>query len=107
MVAFLFRCCGNRCGRYLLRNASTAHETTGAVTVPQSTFIDDLGRLAGRADRSDILLVREGLAERAREKGAMSGEHDECGGGGRGREGMGKMGIEVDDVDDEYDGDEG
>lgn len=55
-------CSGRRCGkpprRYLLRNASMVREASGAVTVPRSTFIDDLGRLAGKAHRSDMLLVR-------------------------------------------------
>ena len=45
--------------RFLLRKASAAVEVSGAVTVPRSTFVDDLGRLAGRADRSDVLLVRD------------------------------------------------
>lgn len=44
--------------RYLQRNSGTAVEVSGAVTVPRSTFVDDLGRLAGRADRADVLLVR-------------------------------------------------
>ncbi|CAM9542500.1 unnamed protein product [Pylaiella littoralis] len=43
--------------RYLQRNAGTALATSGAVIVPRSTFVSDLGRLAGRADRSDFLLV--------------------------------------------------
>lgn len=53
-----FRRCGKPRKRYLLRKASTAREASGAITIPRSTFIDDLGRLAGKAHRSDILLVR-------------------------------------------------
>ncbi|CBN75162.1 conserved unknown protein [Ectocarpus siliculosus] len=43
--------------RYVLRTPNTTLPVSGAFDVPQSTFVNDLGRLAGWSNRSDMLLV--------------------------------------------------